>query len=215
MGYEYHNTSDDQVRLGRGQACVGSGPSRPAGVFLYLLQEDLHPASTLRHAGCSPVPQDRLSRHGAAPQGLVRTAKSSRTSRPHSRSLHPPKGRRPAAKKKSTDALLSATVTTARQQELIPKKSRAAADSTGYEARAVSGYFAFRAGRRIHQKRWPKLTVVIDTQSHLYLSARVTRGPSQDAPHLIPAARDAVRNTPIDLLLGDAAYDSEDNHATP
>jgi transposase len=59
------------------------------------------------------------------------------------------------------------------------------------------------------------LTAVIETKSHLYLSARVTRGPSQDAPHLIPAARDAVRNTPIDTLLADAAYDSEDNHATP
>jgi hypothetical protein len=106
-------------------------------------------------------------------------------------------------------------VAAARQRKLLPDKSRVAADSTGYEARAVSGYFAFRAGRRIHQKRWPKLTVVIDTRSHLYLSARVTRGPSQDAPHLIPATREAVRNTPIDTLLGDAAYDSEDNHATP
>lgn len=98
---------------------------------------------------------------------------------------------------------------------MLPDRPRAAVDSTGYEARAVSGYYAVRAGRRIRQKRWPKLTAVLDTHSHLYLSARVTRGPSQDAPHLRPAARDARRNTPIDTLLGDAAYDAEDNHAIP
>lgn len=109
---------------------------------------------------------------------------------------------------------MAATVTAARDRKRIPAKSLAAADSTGYEARTVSGYFARRAGRRVHQKRWPKLTVVLDTASHFYVAARVTRGPSQDAPHLIPTSRDAVRNGPIDTMLGDAAYDSEDNHAT-
>jgi transposase len=92
---------------------------------------------------------------------------------------------------------------------------RAAVDSTGYEARVVSGYYISRAGRRSRQRRWPKLTAVIDTRTHLFLSFRVTRGPSQDASHLQPAVRDATRNHPIDTLLGDAAYDSEDNHAIP
>lgn len=95
----------------------------------------------------------------------------------------------------------------------IPEKPRAAVDSTGYEARAVSRYFVLRSGRRSRQRRWPKLTEVVDTSTHLVLSARVTRGPSQDAPHLIPAVRAAVRNHPIDTLLADAAYDSEANHA--
>lgn len=39
--------------------------------------------------------------------------------------------------------------------------------------------------------------------------------PEPDAPHLRPAVRAAVRNAPIDTLLADAAYDSEDNHAHP
>jgi len=56
---------------------------------------------------------------------------------------------------------------------------------------------------------------VFDTASHVALAARVTRGPSQDAPHLVPAVRDAVRHGPIDTLLADAGYDSEANHAHP
>lgn len=70
-----------------------------------------------------------------------------------------------------------------------------------------------QSGRRIRQRRWPKLTAVVDTRSHLFLAARVTRGPSQDAPHLIPAVRQATKRVAIDTLLADAAYDSEANHA--
>jgi len=91
---------------------------------------------------------------------------------------------------------------------------RAAVDSTGYDARPVSGYYVVQAGRRIRQRRWPKLTAVVDTRTHLFLAASVTRGPTQDAPHLIPVVRRAVKRTPIDTLLADAGYDSEANHAT-
>jgi hypothetical protein len=77
----------------------------------------------------------------------------------------------------------------------------------------VSGYFVRRCGRRGSQRRWPKLTAVVDTSTHLFLAASVTRGPRQDAPQLVPAVRAAVRSTPIDTLLADAGYDSEDNHA--
>jgi hypothetical protein len=90
----------------------------------------------------------------------------------------------------------------------------AAIDSTGYDARPVSGYFVRRCGRRGTQRRWPKLTAVTDTATHLFLSASVTRGPRQDAPQLVPAVRAAVKNTPIDTLLADAGYDAESNHAT-
>lgn len=55
---------------------------------------------------------------------------------------------------------------------------------------------------------------MVDTRTHLFLSASVTRGPRQDAPQLVPAVRRAVRRAPIDTLLADAGYDSESNHAT-
>jgi transposase len=91
---------------------------------------------------------------------------------------------------------------------------RAAVDSTGYDARPVSHYYVWRSGRRSRQRRWPKLTAVADARTHQFLAAGVTRGPGQDAPRLLPAVRRAVKNRPIDTLLADAAYDSEDNHAT-
>lgn len=90
----------------------------------------------------------------------------------------------------------------------------AAVDSTGYDARPVSGYYVRRCGRRGTQRRWPKLTAVVDTATHRFRAASVTRGPRQDAPQLLPAVRRAVKNTPIDTLLGDAGYDAEPNHAT-
>jgi transposase len=90
---------------------------------------------------------------------------------------------------------------------------RAAVDSTGYDARPVSHYFVARSGRRGRQRHWPKLTAVADTRTHLFLSASVTRGPSQDAPHLRPAVAGAAGRCRIDTLLADAAYDSEANHA--
>jgi hypothetical protein len=95
-----------------------------------------------------------------------------------------------------------------------PPPVRAAFDSTGYDARPVSGYFVVRSGRRTRQKRWPKLTAVIDVATHRFLAARLSRGPTQDAPHLLPAVRQAIKGGPLDTLLADAAYDSEDNHAT-
>jgi transposase len=91
---------------------------------------------------------------------------------------------------------------------------RAAVDSTGYDARPVSRYFVVQCGRPTRPKRWPKLTAVVDTRTHLFLSASVTRAPRQDAPQLVPVVRQALKHTPIDTLLADAGYDSESNHAT-
>lgn len=56
---------------------------------------------------------------------------------------------------------------------------------------------------------------MVDVATHRVLSARVTRGPSQDAPHLAPAVRAALRAGPIDTLLADAGYDAEANHVVP
>ena len=55
---------------------------------------------------------------------------------------------------------------------------------------------------------------MIDTATHQFLAASVTRGPRQDAPQLLPVVRSAVKRVPIDTLLADAGYDAEANHAT-
>lgn len=86
-------------------------------------------------------------------------------------------------------------------------------DSTGCEARRVSAYYVRVSGRRSTQRRWPKPTVAIDARTHLFLAARVTRGPAQDAPGWKPAVREASKNAPLGAVLGDAGYDSEADHA--
>jgi transposase len=116
--------------------------------------------------------------------------------------------------KKNLDALLRETQTPAPPQPAPTPPVRAAVDSTGYDARPVSRYFTTVCGRPTRQKRWPKLTAVVDTRTHLFLGASVTRAPRQDAPQLLPVVRQAVKHTPIDTLLADAGYDSETNHAT-
>ena len=54
---------------------------------------------------------------------------------------------------------------------------------------------------------------MLETASHLFLSAHVTKGPSQGSGQFKPAARAAARRCAIDTLLGDSGYDAEHNHA--
>lgn len=86
-------------------------------------------------------------------------------------------------------------------------------DATGLESRHASRHFYWRAGKRTRRSSWPKLSAVLDTHSHLFLSAVVTPGPGHDAGQFKPAARAAAGRCPIDTLLGDKAYDAEPYHA--
>ncbi len=98
---------------------------------------------------------------------------------------------------------------------MIAAKPKAAVDATGFETRHVSRYFAWRSKRtnkRRRQRAWPKLTAVLETQCHLFLSAHVSRGPSQDSPQFPPTVRAACGRCPVDTLLGDGAFDAEHNH---
>jgi transposase len=61
-------------------------------------------------------------------------------------------------------------------------------------------------------KKWPKLTLVAHTRSHLIASSLLSTGPSQDAPLLEAAVLRASWNLDIDRLLADGGYDSEANH---
>ncbi len=70
-----------------------------------------------------------------------------------------------------------------------------------------------RKGRRTDKyRKWTKLTVVCDNQSHLIASAVISTGPSTDCHYLKPAVTQAVRNISIDTLLADSGYDAEYNH---
>jgi hypothetical protein len=75
-----------------------------------------------------------------------------------------------------------------------------------------STHYARRRGKRYRMKKWPKLTLVAHTSSHLIASSVLSTGPSQDAPLFGPALLRAAWNLDIDRLLADGGYDSEPNH---
>ena len=61
-------------------------------------------------------------------------------------------------------------------------------------------------------KRLPKLSPAVATASHLILAARATTGSGGDQPFFAPLLRDARRRASFDTAVGDAGFDSEDNH---
>ncbi len=121
-------------------------------------------------------------------------------------------GRAEAAQKRGAALLLLQATARARESGLIGDKPEAAIDATGLESRHTSPYFFKRAGREHSARLWTKLTVVCDTRSHFFAAATVTTAPSNDSPQLRPAMRLASLLVTWDRLLGDAAFDSEENH---
>jgi len=100
---------------------------------------------------------------------------------------------------------------------------QAAADSSGLECGHTSRYYIKRRRRGeqdLYQtttyKRYAKLEVLADTDSHLVLAVGAARGPSPDAGRLIPLLEQVTARAvgPVRLarVLCDAGYDSEPNH---
>ena len=96
----------------------------------------------------------------------------------------------------------------ARALGLIPERPEAAIDATGLEIRHVSAHY----GGPRPGNRWPKVTAVSLTDSHLFVGAAVTEGPSNDSPGLAAVMPDVARRLALDRLLADAGYDAESNH---
>jgi len=82
------------------------------------------------------------------------------------------------------------------------------------ESLYVSAYYTRRCKKhRGHYKhRYPKLSAVCDTHSHLFLSAVVTRGPTPDHGQFRQAVTEALARQPVATLIADAGYESEAAH---
>jgi transposase len=109
--------------------------------------------------------------------------------------------------------LLAAVWEFARQQRLIDTRPEVAIDATGLESRHVSAHYVDRKGyRRFKRKKWPKLTAVAHTATHLIAGVVVSQGPSQDSPQFPDAIKQAATHLHPDRVLGDKGYDGEHNH---
>lgn len=67
-------------------------------------------------------------------------------------------------------------------------------------------------GKRYIMSRWPKLTVICDDQTHLFLSAKMSRGPSRDTCEAPSLLRSAGRRVDLRRILWDAGCDAEEIH---
>jgi transposase len=118
--------------------------------------------------------------------------------------------------KAQADALLDAVLRQCRKAKILGRRSRRVAlDSTGLESRHVSAYYTTRCKqqKRHYKHRYPKLSALCDTHSHLILGLAVDRGPKPDAVEAKQTLYDALKHQRVSTLLGDAGYESEGFHS--
>lgn len=66
--------------------------------------------------------------------------------------------------------------------------------------------------REFRRRRYPKLSIMADCETHLICSVRTGRGPTADIDQMKDTLRTKPSTVKVKLLLGDAGYDSEFNH---
>ena len=139
---------------------------------------------------------------------LPRVARAGQGSRP----LDDPEGGRAADRKKGADALLAGTV---RRPAGPPDPREAPGGDRRDRVRDPARQPLLRLAEPAGQPHAvAEAAAVLETRSHLFLSARVTRGPSQDSPQFRPAAR--PRPARADRhAAGRRAFDAEHTTRTP
>jgi transposase len=207
-------TCYDQIAAGCGKARIENGPANLAVIFRPSQSTRFYSSPGICDTDTSAVFQDRLPRYHQ------NSARQSEHQRCHGSGkaaalYHSAKSPAEDAKKNIFQGLLAAIFDYARNCRLIKSSGShvCSVDSTGMENHYVSRHFLQRKGLRTDKyRRWTKLTVVCDNQSHLIASAVISTGQSTDCHYLRPAVTQAVRNISIDTLLADSGYDAEYNH---
>jgi hypothetical protein len=133
------------------------------------------------------------------------------------------------------DSMLDQQVQWAKKQKLLGGPIKPAGlDSSMFESRHVSRHFEKRQKQSEREARkkqrktgkkeadnrrrskvvrgLPKLSLAVDSASHLILAARATTGGGADQPFFEPLLFDAWRRAGVKVAVADAGYDSEPNH---
>lgn len=120
-----------------------------------------------------------------------------------------------------TEAILAASIRLSMGRR--KKIKLAAADSSGLESGHRSPYFVRRRARGqkeaknpLYQTatytRFPKLSLLIDCETHMVLSLLTGSGPSPDMHDLPGLLAGMPKGLTIATLLADAGFDSQENH---
>ena len=116
------------------------------------------------------------------------------------------------------DLALSRDVREASQPRETHMVERVAVDSTGFEGGRCSRYFVRRRSRApdawqtTTYRRFGKLGIAVDCDTHLILATHRGQGPRPDVDQLLPLLEGFCLNAIPEQILADAGYDSEMNH---
>jgi len=215
-GFHYGKKTSfyDQIASCTGKTSSPNRPANPLALFRPQFSTRFYAGSAVCNYDTSSVLQNRLSRHNPVAGGLKRDKKCSWLKKAAAL-YHRPKGSAENAKKNAFNGMLAEIFQRARDCGLAEKSSSniCTADSTGLEDHYVSRHFIMRQGGRTGKyRRWTKLLVVADNDTHLIGSALVSAGPSTDCHQLEDVLEMAIGNMPVRSLLADSGFDSEYNH---
>ena len=91
------------------------------------------------------------------------------------------------------------------------RRQRQTARQARKKSQKQKRYDANRRRAAVH-KRLPKLSLAVHASSHLILAAKATTGSGADHAHFPLLLLNAAERMPLEMVLADAGYDSEDNH---
>ena len=118
-------------------------------------------------------------------------------------------------------ALLETTVERAKELRILASRPRLTAiDTSGFESNHVSRYYAGRRKKggkqgkecKVRYRRYPKLGMLCDCDSHLILAAKAGQGPTPDFAYFPAMLRDSSELAKPHTVIADAGFDSEANH---
>lgn len=178
---------NDQIASSTGKNGFACSQRFSAGLFPPILAKGFYSASIIHHPGLTPISKDRLSRHHTNATGLLRPSQCPGTEK-STTLLNTLLCRKKDAKKSGFESLLNGIFGQADAIGLLDEHPQAAVDATGIESHHTSRYYVHRkASKRFLSYRWPKITAVCDTKTHLFVACIVTDGPSNDSPEFAPA----------------------------
>lgn len=216
-GFRYGKKTSfyDQIAFGSGKTGSQNCPAGSIAVFRPAFTSRFYPAAAFCNHCSSSILQDRLSRHNPVIAGVFRDKKRPESDQQAAALYHHSKGSAENAKKNIFGGLLGKIFEQAGECGLTGQSCGhiCSADSTGLENHYVSRHFIMRQNCRTGKyRRWTKLLIVVDNDTHLIGSATVSAGPSTDCHQLQEVLEMAVGHIPVKSLLADSGFDSEYNH---
>jgi hypothetical protein len=207
-----HKKENDQIANNSGKGSIEKRKRIFAEIFTSLFTKAIYAVPVIRHSGSPAVFKDRLSRYHTIADRFFGFAQSLGV-RKYSALFYTLLCRKKVAKKRAFENLLASIFKLAKEIGLIKEQPEAAIDSTGLETHHISSHFVACTKRPSYfRRKWPKVTVICDTETHLIGSCIITGGPGYDFPLFEKALCHITKEVEFARILADAGYDSENNH---